>query len=885
MARIPLSSLRVRLVLLVVLALLPAVAAILYDTAEDRRIETARAAGVGVPTAVLDAQVNRGLVRHLGVLALVAVLVLGGSWTGSEALVLRPVRRLLGATRRLAAGDLGARTGLPHGEGELGQLASAFDELAAALERREAETRRAEEATAALVGVSREVAATLDPAQVADRVGATMRALLGVLRASLLRLDPGAGDLICVASAAAADDGWWIGRRFPAGAGIAGRAIARGGAVSTPDILAEPDLALPDWLPGRLRAERMGSVIAAPLRVRGKLLGVATLGDVAGRVFTDDERRLLAAFADQAAIAMDNARLFAESERRRKAAESLAEVGRLISQSLEPEEVAQRIADSVLALLSPQHAGLYRVEPDSIDLVLLALAGDAGPAIVPGLVMPRGTGVVGLAVRERRPVVTSDLLADPRITLAPENRARIEQAPYRAVVAIPLLVHDRVAGVFSIGDRAGREFSEDEIALLRAFADQAAVALDNARLYQGADRQRREADVVAELARTINASLDLDTVLQRVVEGARELCEGDAAAIALRDAGSEGVVVRQRVGTRYQGYEAFRIEPGKGLGGQALLTGRPVRSRSYADDARADPGYLAVVREEGVVATLVVPIRIGEGVEGLLYAGRRSRCAFTDRDEGVLLRLAHHAAVAIQNARLFEQVRADRERLQSLSRRLVEIQEGERQHIARELHDEIGQVLTGLKLTLEMSARAPADAARSSLDEAHALVSDLIARVRELSLNLRPAMLDDLGLLPALLWHVERYTAQTGIRVAFGHEGLEGRLPPDVETAAYRIVQEALTNVARHAGVRTAAVRLWAHQDALGVQVEDSGTGFEPATVLAERASSGLCGMRERAELLGGRLIVESAPGAGTRLWAHLPLGGWLERRGTERPP
>ncbi len=157
--------------------------------------------------------------------------------------------------------------------------------------------------------------------------------------------------------------------------------------------------------------------------------------------------------------------------------------------------------------------------------------------------------------------------------------------------------------------------------------------------------------------------------------------------------------------------------------------------------------------------------------------------------------------------------------------------------------------------------------------------------MRELSLNLRPAMLDDLGLLPALLWYMERYTARTGIQVAFGHEGLGERLPPDVETAAYRIVQEALTNVARHAGVRTVMVRLRHDQGALSVQVEDSGIGFEPATVLAERASSGLCGMRERAELLGGRLTVESTPGAGTRLWAHLPLGGWLERRGTERPP
>src|SRR5262249_8395019 len=144
---------------------------------------------------------------------------------------------------------------------------------------------------------------------------------------------------------------------------------------------------------------------------------------------------------------------------------------------------------------------------------------------------------------------------------------------------------------------------------------------------------------------------------------------------------------------------------------------------------------------------------------------------------------------------------------------------------------------------------------------------ELMGRVRELSLNLRPAMLDDLGLLPALLWHFDRYTAQTGIAVAFKHSGLEGRrFASELETAAYRITQEALTNVARHARVREATVRLWAAQDSLCVQIEDQGTGFDPKAVLGTGHSSGLSGMRERASLLGGRLIIDSLLGGGTHL-------------------
>jgi signal transduction histidine kinase len=213
------------------------------------------------------------------------------------------------------------------------------------------------------------------------------------------------------------------------------------------------------------------------------------------------------------------------------------------------------------------------------------------------------------------------------------------------------------------------------------------------------------------------------------------------------------------------------------------------------------------------------------------------------------------------------------ERLKFLSRRLMEVQEMERRNIARELHDEIGQVLTGLKLTLELGTRRAPEDVGSSLSQARMLVNELMARARKLSLDLRPAMLDDLGLLPALLWHIEHYTAQTQVRVNFKHSGLEGcRFAPEVETAAYRIVQEALTNVARHANVPEATVRLWTHQQTLFIEVADSGSGFDPESALAASDTSGFAGMRERAILLGGQLTADSRFGVGTRLLAELSI-------------
>jgi PAS domain S-box-containing protein len=219
-----------------------------------------------------------------------------------------------------------------------------------------------------------------------------------------------------------------------------------------------------------------------------------------------------------------------------------------------------------------------------------------------------------------------------------------------------------------------------------------------------------------------------------------------------------------------------------------------------------------------------------------------------------------------------EQLRDYAGRLQALSRRLLEVQEQERRHLARELHDEIGQLLTGLKLSLELSARDGDGMPESHLEEARRLVRELTAQVRDLSLHLRPTMLDDLGLLPALLWHLQRYTAQTGIRVAFEHQGLDRRLPPELETGVYRIVQEALTNVARHARVDETRLRVWIDDHVLGLCIEDEGQGFDPQGVLSPRVSSGLSGMQERAVLLGGQLQVNSGAGSGTRLLAEFPI-------------
>lgn len=278
------------------------------------------------------------------------------------------------------------------------------------------------------------------------------------------------------------------------------------------------------------------------------------------------------------------------------------------------------------------------------------------------------------------------------------------------------------------------------------------------------------------------------------------------------------------------------------------------------------------------LSEVAIPLLARGQLLGVLHIQDHRPQRFQPADLDVFTTLAGQVATALENARLFAALQQNVTRLQELSRRLVEVQENERRYIACELHDEIGQLLTGLKLLLDMASHPPLTDDKSELiEEAMGLTTDLIKRVRELSLNLRPSMLDNLGLLPTLQWYFGRYTTQTRIQVSFEQTGLERRFPPSVETAAYRIIQEGLTNVARHAGVTAASVRLWATPDTLNVLIEDHGAGFDPQSALRAHNSSGLTGMQERAALLGGQCRVESGPGQGTSVVAQFPLTEGLE--------
>ena len=287
------------------------------------------------------------------------------------------------------------------------------------------------------------------------------------------------------------------------------------------------------------------------------------------------------------------------------------------------------------------------------------------------------------------------------------------------------------------------------------------------------------------------------------------------------------------------------------------------------------PAILLANRDHG--ATAVAAFKLGAQdyilqkpdylAEVVFSLGNILRRAGTERSNEQLTR-----ELEALNRSLEAQVRTRTSELQALSMRLLQVQEEERRAVARELHDHLGQLLTGLRFQLEAIQRAAPPALQASLTESLGVSDEILRYLREMTQQLRPRVLDDLGLAPALEWHCNLFQRQTGIKVALDVSLPPQRLPGELETAVFRFVQEALTNVARHSGATAATATVTTGNGKLIAEVTDRGRGFDLDAKLASRDSLGLTGLRERVALAGGRLEILSRVGEGTRINAEFPL-------------
>ncbi|MEJ2747292.1 MAG: GAF domain-containing protein [Anaerolineae bacterium] len=387
----------------------------------------------------------------------------------------------------------------------------------------------------------------------------------------------------------------------------------------------------------------------------------------------------------------------------------------------------------------------------------------------------------------------------------------------------------------------------------------------------------KTAGVLATASQTLNQSLNLNHVLKSMLDLLMSGVPYDNAAAILVDHDSQ-LVVRACFGDEFEGKFQennflTQVDPHGSPQIQTLLTKREI---VWIQDTAVTPIWPPFVDGENSQTGLGVPIVVEDEVIGFCVINKHQPNYFTNHHIEITKALVSQAAAAIHNARLFEEVQAGRKQLQSLSHRLVEIQETERRFIARELHDEAGQSLASLKLQLlflEQQANHP-QAILTGVAELKQHVDDIAENLHRLASNLRPASLDHMGLLTALAQHVATIGSQYNINGQFEATGVERRLPPETETAVYRIVQEALTNVIRHAQASRVDVILNQGPHGLIIIIEDDGVGFDPSTAANDETINdhlGLIGIRERAEMLGGMLVVESVLGNGTTLKIEVP--------------
>ncbi len=378
------------------------------------------------------------------------------------------------------------------------------------------------------------------------------------------------------------------------------------------------------------------------------------------------------------------------------------------------------------------------------------------------------------------------------------------------------------------------------------------------------------------IASTVSQSLDIDIILNSALDRVLESMKGNTGGILLLDEESQTLSYRVHRGLSeefVQGIAGLRL--GEGIAGRVAQLGEPI----YVDDISKDPRLTrSVVIKEGLRAFSSVPLQSKNKVLGVMNIASHTLRQFSPQDVKFLSSIGNQIAVAIENARLYNELQRKEEIRGELLRQIITTQEEERKRIARGLHDETSQALTSLAVNLETVIDAlplDADQVKAKLKGIQSLAISTLDEIHKVIYELRPTLLDDLGLIAAVQWHAENCLEAAGVKVHLETEGVERRLPLEIETALFRIIQEATTNVVRHAEAESTSISLEFKETSVAVLIEDDGRGFNPNEVVISRDSGrglGLLSMKERAEFFGGVLSIKSQPGLGTQISVEIPI-------------
>ena len=562
--------------------------------------------------------------------------------------------------------------------------------------------------------------------------------------------------------------------------------------------------------------------------------------------------------APGAALSADNAGVRCQESR----VQGLVEAGIALSSELSLDALLQRLVETAAELTGARYAALGVIDAAGRELERFVTHGIDPETQAAIGDLPRGRGILGVLICEARPLRLHSISEDARSVGFPPNHP-----PMRTFLGVPIVLRGVAYGNLYLTEKAnGADFTDEDEELVALLASQAAVAIENARLYESSRAWVRQLETIDEISAALVSETETSRLLELIVGRIRELVDARFAAILLPNA--DGALdVAAADGDEAEDLVGFRIDPDRSKAGRIFQHGTSVRVDSVLDDPDGDP---ELTRRVGARAGLWVPLLVrGRTIGVLMVLDRREPDPrFSDGDLRLAETFAARAAVAIDLS-----TRVARETVQ----RIVAAQELERRRLSRELHDETGQALTSILLGLRtLDDASGTDDFPAAIADLRELVVGTLQDVRRLALELRPKALDDFGLVPALERLTSSFAEQTGIVVELESRLSETRLPSEVETVLYRVVQEALTNVVKHAHAEHVSILLSERNGVVATVIEDDGRGF-PAKILdtleaSKKGGLGLVGMKERVSLVDGRFTIEANEGAGTTIVVEVPL-------------
>ncbi len=553
----------------------------------------------------------------------------------------------------------------------------------------------------------------------------------------------------------------------------------------------------------------------------------------------------------------------------------LIDVGRSLVAQLDPEEILREVLEVACELTGARYAALGVLDPERQHLERFITHGideETRKAIGD---LPRGHGVLGMLIEQPQPLRLPDVGEHPRSYGFPAGHP-----PMKTFLGVPIVIRGQAWGNLYLTEKDGGEFDRSDEQTALVLAEWTAIAVENARLYSSVESQRDELrnavrglEATTEIARAIGGETDRDRILETIVKRGRALVEARGMLILLRDGAD--LVVAAAAGEFSQDLIGQRIAIEGSISGHVMQTLRAERLANVGDQL-----HFAMAKDVDVRTGLFVPLFFRGAAAGVLNAfDRRGGGEFSHEDQRLLEGFAASAATAVATAQSVAEHRLHDS---------LEATERERGRWARELHDEALQSMAGLRVLLSTARRGDLDKVDPLLERALEQIDDTIAEMRRLISDLRPPALDDLGLAAAVEALAEGMASTKGVEVgveidlAYESGRHPTRLLGALEDTVYRVIQEALNNAARHAGVERATVTLFEGPETLEVAIEDDGDGFDPN---ADSSGFGLLGMRERVALAKGRLDVNSAPGDGTRITAVLPARHRSEEAGAAVVP